>query len=61
MRTVPRSNLLGVLHTRFSTNATADAHVDLREDNRVLADGLLAGDRACLARLITLIESQRGK
>ena len=44
---------------RFST--VLKREVDLNEDNKILADGLLRGDRACLARLITLIESQRGK
>ena len=44
---------------RFSTVRKMEVH--LNDDNKVLADGLLRGDRACLARLITLIESQRGK
>ena len=44
----------------FSTAEDADT-VQLKIEYKNMADGLILGDRACLARLITLIESQRGK
>ena len=54
-----RANSCHAILCRFSI--VSDAEVGLKEENELLANGLLRGDRACLARLITLIESQRGK
>ena len=49
-----------IIRTAFSTADDADK-VQLKIEYRNMADGLILGDRSCLARLITLIESQRGK
>lgn len=49
-----------IISTAFSTAEDADAD-QLKIEYKNMADGLIRGDRACLARLITLIESQRGK
>jgi PIN domain nuclease of toxin-antitoxin system len=49
-----------ITRTAFSTAENAD-NVQLKIEYKNMADGLILGDRACLARLITLIESQRGK
>jgi hypothetical protein len=48
-----------ITRTAFSTAGDADT-VQLKIEYKNMADGLILGDRACLARLITLIESQRG-
>lgn len=48
-----------ITRTAFSTE-DADT-VQLKIEYKNMADGLILGDRACLARLITLIESQRGQ
>ena len=44
----------------FSTSNDVSS-IQLKIEYQNMADGLLRGDRACLARLITLIESQRSK
>ena len=49
-----------IIRTAFSTAEDADT-VQLKIEYKNMADGLILGDRACLARLITLIESQRGQ
>ena len=50
-------------HFRVNFFSTSDdvSSVQLKIEYQNMADGLLRGDRACLARLITLIESQRRK